>query len=313
MAFQVSTNQFPAPAVAGDFASSNPRASVLAGAGQIVAATGGVYVGRFAWLDPVTNGVASNVAYAVGGRAPDGFVKRNFNALITAYLGSTSFIIPAGLPVDLFNDGDFWAVNSGTTVAVPGQKAFANYGTGLASFAAAGATPSSGGTSSAATIAASTASVTGSIADTVLTVTAVGSGTLVVGGTLSGTGVQTGTQITGQLSGTTGGIGTYSVSIPHGTATASVTISETYGTMTVGGTITGTFAVGDVVASTNAVAGTVITALGTGTGGAGTYIVSPTQTISSAEAVTAYGNVETKWYAQSFAAPGELVKISTRL
>lgn len=63
------------------------------------------------------------------------------------------------------------------------------------------------------------ASVTGSIATTVLTVTAVGSGTLAVGQQISGTGVAAGTTITALGSGT-GGTGTYTVS-------ASQTVSST--------------------------------------------------------------------------------------
>lgn len=56
------------------------------------------------------------------------------------------------------------------------------------------------------------ANVTGSITTTVLTVTAVASGTLAVGNVLSGTGMTAGTSIVNQLTGTTGGIGTYTVS-----------------------------------------------------------------------------------------------------
>lgn len=56
------------------------------------------------------------------------------------------------------------------------------------------------------------ASVTGSLGGGVLTVTAVGSGTLYQGNTITGTSVNAGTVILGQLSGTTGGVGTYAVS-----------------------------------------------------------------------------------------------------
>ena len=58
-------------------------------------------------------------------------------------------------------------------------------------------------------------------------------------------------------------------------------------TLTVGGTITGTFAVGMVLSGTGVTAGTTITALGTGTGGAGTYTVSVSQTVS-ATSITGY-------------------------
>ena len=63
---------------------------------------------------------------------------------------------------------------------------------------------------------------------------------------------------------------------------ASSTASSISGTtLTVGGTVTGTFAVGMVLSGTGVTAGTTITALGTGTGGAGTYTVSASQTVSS--------------------------------
>jgi len=64
---------------------------------------------------------------------------------------------------------------------------------------------------------------TGSIATTVLTVTAVTSGTIVIGTTLSGTGVSGSTTITAQLTGTTGGVGTYSVSISQTVASTTIT------------------------------------------------------------------------------------------
>jgi hypothetical protein len=63
-----------------------------------------------------------------------------------------------------------------------------------------------------------------------------------------------------------------------GTSTAS-SISTT--TLTVGGTVAGTFAVGQLICGTGVTAGTYITALGTGTGGAGTYTVSASQTVAS--------------------------------
>lgn len=53
-------------------------------------------------------------------------------------------------------------------------------------------------------------------------------------------------------------------------------------TLTVGGTITGTVAVGDLVLGANIQPYTRITALGTGTGGAGTYTVSVSQTAAAA-------------------------------
>jgi hypothetical protein len=310
MPFQTQVNTVPAPAVAGDFASYNPRDNVLAGPGGLVAGPAGVTVGAFAWwnastIDPDN---APTTVNSFGSGPVTGFVHRSLQALITTYLAETSFTIPPGYPVTLFSAGDFWVVNNGTTQATIGMNAYANYANGLVSFATAGSVSSASVTGA---IAASTGSFTGSISGNVLSITAVGSGTAVVGGTLSGTNVATGTQIVSQLSGTTGGIGTYAVSIPEQTV-ASTTISETYGTLTVSAVSSGTLGAGDPLSGTGVTTGTVITALGTGTGGTGTYIVSPTQTAASTT-VTAGTNVQTKFVAMSAGAPGELVKISNHL
>lgn len=64
----------------------------------------------------------------------------------------------------------------------------------------------------ASVITAATASVTASIAGTTMTVTAVGSGTLYPGANIMGTGVLPSSMIMSQLSGTTGGVGTYQIS-----------------------------------------------------------------------------------------------------
>ncbi len=62
---------------------------------------------------------------------------------------------------------------------------------------------------------------------------------------------------------------------------AVVTGSITATTLTVSAVTSGALAVGQVISGAGVTAGTTITALGTGTGGAGTYTVSPTQTASS--------------------------------
>lgn len=76
------------------------------------------------------------------------------------------------------------------------------------------------------------ATVTGSIDTTVLTVTAVSSGTLAVGQTISGTGVTAGTTITAFLSGA-GGTGTYTVSASQTVSSTTVTATTTPGVVTV--------------------------------------------------------------------------------
>lgn len=66
------------------------------------------------------------------------------------------------------------------------------------------------------------ASVTAAISGTTMTVSAVASGTLSVGQVLSGANVTANTRIKQQLTGTTGGVGTYEVSISQTAASATV-------------------------------------------------------------------------------------------
>lgn len=67
------------------------------------------------------------------------------------------------------------------------------------------------------------ASVTASIAANVMTVTAVGSGTLFPGSVITGTAIIANTTIVNQLSGTTGGIGTYTVTNSQTFASGTIT------------------------------------------------------------------------------------------
>lgn len=72
------------------------------------------------------------------------------------------------------------------------------------------------------------ASVTGTISGTTMTVTAVGSGTLYPGNTITGTGITAGTVIISQLSGTTGGVGTYMVSASQTVSSVTITTLTRY-------------------------------------------------------------------------------------
>lgn len=80
--------------------------------------------------------------------------------------------------------------------------------------------------SNGVSIVSHTASFTGSISTTTLTVSAVASGPLLPGMTISGTGVTIGTYIVVQLTGTTGSTGTYTVSASQ--TVASTTIIGNY-------------------------------------------------------------------------------------
>ena len=139
-----------------------------------------------------------------------------------------------------------------------------------------------GVTTSATTIAAgtTTSASTGSITGNVFTAAGTIVGAFVVGGVLAGSGVTAGTSIQKQLSGTTGGAGTYQVSTIQNVGSTSIT--QTYGLMTVGAMTSGALAVGQTVTGGTIAANTTITALGTGTGAAGTYITSGgSQTVSA--------------------------------
>lgn len=310
--FQTQVTDQPAPAVAGDFASTNPYFTYDAGPGGLVAgAPNGVVIGRFAWVfPPVDPNGTGKIVQNSGAGAVAGFVHRAQQGLIVNYLQFAGMVIQPGFQMGLMTGGDFWVVNDGATEALVGQKAYANFADGKVSFAASGSPPG-GASATGSSIDPETFSVTGSIDDDVLTVTAVGSGTIVNGATISGTGIASGTKIVSQLSGTAGGVGTYTVSIPE-QSVDSTTVSGTYGLFTVG-TATGTFGVGDVLSGSGGggvTAGTVITQLLSGAGGSGsTFAVDPTQTVTSST-IAATTSVETKWYARSSGLAGELVKIS---
>lgn len=307
--FQSQVNVQPAPGVVGDFCDANPRYSVDAGPGGLVAGLNGVVIGRFAWATyaAVDDDGAPAIVDNTGSGPVTGFVHREQQGLIVDYLAPAGMKTQRGFGVTLYSGGGFWAKNEGSDQALSGMKAYARYADGSIFFGAPNA-PSTAVVTGA--VAASTASVTGSIADNILTVTAVGSGVLVPGGTLSGTGVASGTKIVTQLSGTPGGVGEYAVNIPEQDVD-STTISETYGTLTVSGVSSGVLGVGDTLSGADVVAGTSITALLTGVGGTGTYVVD-NNTVVGSTTITAGTAVETKWFARSSGLPGEIVKISDK-
>lgn len=320
---QTSVGSQPSAAVAGDFCDVNPRSTVDAGPGGLVAGPNGLTIGRFAWvsydtIDPNNAPAqANNQPPAAGGLtanpptgAPSGFVARaDQNALITTYLADASMVIAKGFPVTLFSEGGFWAKNDDSIQALPGGTVYADLSAGkiLAQATTASVTGS---------IAPETASITGSVTGNVLTVSAVGSGSVVPGavlaGTVGGSGVVAGTQIVAQLTGTPGGVGTYALNYPE-QSVGSGTLSLSYGLLTVSAVGSGALAVGNVLSGTGGggvVAGTQITGLGTGTGGVGTYYVQNTQTVTSTT-IAATNAVATKFRFMSSALPSELVKISS--
>jgi hypothetical protein len=136
--FQTSVNVVQAPGVPGDFASADPHFSWVTSGGVLVADTGGVTIGCFAWVSAAQNKVAST-----GSGAPDAFVHREMQATINVFPAEFGMTIPAGHRVgSLMTGGCFFAKNAGAGTAARGMKAFANLTNGSVSFAAAGATVS---------------------------------------------------------------------------------------------------------------------------------------------------------------------------
>jgi hypothetical protein len=135
----------------------------------------------------------------------------------------------------------------------------------------------------------SSAIFTGSISGTTLTVTVMQSGTIAVGQAIFGQGIAQNTVITALGTGT-GGVGTYTVSDSQTVASTAINsvaspaivtgaISGT--TLTVSAVTSGTLKIGQTIEGSGVTDGTIITAFGTGSGGAGTYTVSASQTVSS--------------------------------
>lgn len=300
MGFQTQVNANQAPAVAGDFASANPRASVLAGEGGLISGLGGVTVGKFAWVDDDGKTVFN---HGTATRKPDGFVRREQQALITAYLAEASNLVPAGFPVVLHNEGDFWAKVTGSTASTIGASVYADYDTGDITIGSA----STGASVTGLMGATFTASGTG----TSFVVTSV-TGLISIGDTLgTTTGISAGITIVAQVSGTAGGAGTY-------TTSAATTISAATATcfgdvMKVTAVGSGELHVGDPVSGTGLPSGAVIATQVSGTaGGVGVYTLDlPATAYAASTTITGVAGVDTGWKARSVAAVGELVKISS--
>jgi hypothetical protein len=299
MPFQNRVNTFPPLAVAGDFASANPRAVALAGDSALIAGPGGVTVGQFAWVSSVDGKTVNNFPHT----STDvlGFVHREQQALISIYLAESSLLIPAGFPVTLQVAGDFFDLVQGATAATIGAACYAAYNGGGLFI---GALPA--GITGTASIGAT---FTATAAGNQLTTSAV-TGLISVGDTIAGAGVPAGTTILNQVSGTTGGAGVYTTSVVT-TATA-VTVTS-FGTVLNVGSTTGVLTVGDSFTGTGVPAGAFITSQVSGPiGGIGVYTINvPAAAYAALTAITVVTGVLTKWVAKSICAVGELAKIST--
>ena len=283
MGFQNEVNITPAPAVAGDFASANPRATVLAGPGSLVAGVGGVNVGKFAWIGDDGLTVQS---YGTGARAPDGFVHREQQAMIVDYLAESGVNVPVGMPITLHNEGDFWALVTGSTAATIDAAVYATYADGAITIGSAATGASATGIIGATMTASNGATFTATGAADVLTVSSI-TGVITVGDTISGTGVPANTTILEQLTGSAGVAGTYRTSVATTASAATVTA---FGTNLHVTAITGKLSVGDTV---SAPVGAVVTAQVSGTDGStGDYTLSlPATSYTASGTITAFGVV----------------------
>ena len=290
--FQTLVNLIPAPAVAGDFASANPRSSVIAQEGALVAGSEGVTVGLFAWID--TDGKTVH-NHGTAPAAPDGFVHRDQQALITQYLGEASMVIPGGFPVTLQRTGDYFAKVAGSTAATRGATVYAGYSDGSINIGSAptsaSVTASLGSTNTASLGATFTASAH-SLDNTRIDVTGV-TGYIAIGDTVSGAGITGGQTIVSQDSGgTPNGAGTYVLS---GTNTATSATCTCFGKTVKVTSTTGLISLGDVISGGAGfpVGATLSTLVSGSLGGAGVYTVSAggTAYTASATGVTTFGTV----------------------
>ena len=132
----------------------------------------------------------------------------------------------------------------------------------------------------------SAAVFTGSISGTTLTVTAITNGTIAINQALFGVGVTQATVITALGTGT-GGVGTYTVNqtqtvasgLLNSASVGAIINGQIVGTTLYANTITGTLYAGQTIQGSGVTANTIITALGTGTGGTGTYTVNASQNV----------------------------------
>lgn len=226
MGFQQSVNTFPALAVEGDWASANPRASMIAGDSALVASAAGVRVGAFAFASNL-NGRVSSAHPGVPSRV--GFVNRTQPVVITGWLEGDSMLLTSGLEVVLTVKGDVFArFADGAGI---GDAVYASYADGSVVADAAGATIP--GASFTGVIAVTTGILTASVV----------TGDIVAGQPIAGTDVPAGTIVTGQLTGTPGGAGTYSTNIVTAVASTDMT---TAGAVATGWTVQSTAAVGEL-------------------------------------------------------------------
>ncbi|CAG4887945.1 structural cement protein Gp24 [Paraburkholderia saeva] len=128
MSFQTAVELQPEVGVPGSRASMNPI-SVISRLAQTA-----VTVARFVWPGTDTDNQVQNT----GTGKPLGFAIRDQTGIIPNYLQEFSMQVPVGFPVQVAEQGEWFA--SSANVSTLGQKVFATLADGTLQFGAAGAT-----------------------------------------------------------------------------------------------------------------------------------------------------------------------------
>ena len=229
------------------------------------------------------NNVSGTVAVANGGTGSTSLTANN--VLLGNGTSALQVVAPGTSGNVLASNGTTWV-----SQAAPASTSIAQLDTSV--------TVTDGVTSFTASVASSATTIQASQSGTTLTVTVVnGASPIVIGATISGINFMPNTVVTAFGTGT-GGAGTYTVSTSLGRT--STTANLVYSTMTVTSVASGTLAVGQKITNAPSSAATLqtiptntaIIALGTGTGGVGTYILDKVFTLNSST-VFAGGSVAT--------------------
>jgi hypothetical protein len=253
--FQTRVNRQVPPAVIGQYASMNPRASADAGTGQFRSG------GSLNYLSLQNLAVIGNFAWGQGqfatsqkpsGASVGGFVANELQTVIPfpdagnpQYPNPVRLAVEAGFPVTLNTHGDFWTLPVGAVngIVSPEDTVYAREYDG------------------ALTNDSTDFSATGVQATTNMTISAVTKGALVPGMHLSGTNAAS--VVVSQTSGTPGGAGVYVMSVSETVGSATVTSNAVdtgykWKSATVAdASFTGVVAAGTGVLTVSAVTGTI--------------------------------------------------------
>lgn len=236
-----------------------------------------------------------------GSAATGASVTGSIGGSVTASIGSTSTGTGSGTDLTLASLTGYVSIGDSVSgTGVPANTVIVSQTSGTTGLAGVYVT------NNPTTISGTTALTFG----TVLWVTAVGSGTVQPGDAISGTGIPSGAKIVAPISPATTGTGKYIIDLPGATYAAGTTVTVLSTVMVVTVVGSGVLAVGMPVSGSNVTANSMITALGTGTGLTGTYVLSLGSTAASTT-ITGAGGVATAFKVASAAAAGELMKITS--